>query len=440
MAEHKRNKAGLHKGISSIFKGVPIPQADGGQESSSPPAPERTDYTEPKQPAPETQKPQAPKVYQATQTLPKAAPEHTDYTEPKQPAPEPQKPEVPKAYQATQTLPKAAPEHTAYTEPKQPAPETQKPQAPKAYQATQTLPKAAPEHTDYTKPKQPAPETQKPEAPKAYQATQTLPKAAPEHTDYTEPKQPAPETQKPQAPKAYQATQSLPKAATARQSKAEPVQKPKVVPTQQPKAVPVRQYKAVPTRQPKADIDKIDKNVSKKSPTVKSTSQSFWQQIRNKLSKPKPGDSTTKQKATVVMIPLLFIVLIFMLFRGGVFGTSAGHIEAPVEDTASGVATAGANTKIDWEIPAPYPTTLRDPMRLGPVETETAQTGQIETRKTIKLIVKGILYTEDNPSAVIGNSIVHEGETIRGVSIIKISKDSVEFEMNGKRWTQKFQR
>ena len=74
-------------------------------------------------------------------------------------------------------------------------------------------------------------------------------------------------------------------------------------------------------------------------------------------------------------------------------------------------------------------------MRLGPVAT--AQTGQTETEKKIKIIVKGILYTEDNPSVVIGNQIVHEGETIRGVSVIKISQDSVEFEMNGKRWTQK---
>ncbi len=361
MAEHKRNKAGLHKGISSIFKGVSIPQADGGQEPSGPPAPERTDCTEPKQPAPE-----------------------------------PQKLDAPKAYQATQTLPKAAPEHTA------------------------------------TEPKQPVPETQKPEAPKAYQATQTLPKAAPAQQPKTEPAQ---------QPKFVTAQQS--NVEPVQQAKAEPVQKPKVVPAQQPKAVPVRQSKAVPvrqskavpTRQPKADIDKIDKNVSKKSLTVKSTSQSFWQQIRNKLSKPKSDVSTTKQKATVVMIPLLFIVLIFMLFRGGVFGTSAGHIEAPVEDTASGVATAGTNTKIDWEVPAPYPTTLRDPMRLVPVETP--QTAQTETRKTIKLIVKGILYSEDNPSAVIGNSIVHEGETIRGVSVIKISTDSVEFEMNGKKWTQK---
>jgi len=359
MAKHEKNKAGLQKGISSIFKGVSIPQKDGDREPSGTSAPERTDYTEPKPPV-------------------------TDL----------QKSEVPKAYQATQTLPKAAPEHTAYTEPKQPAPELQKTQASKTNQVTPSLPKAAP-------------------APQSKAEPAQRPKAEPAHL-----------------PKFVTAQQS--KVEPAQRPKAEPVQKPKVVPVQQPKAEVVQKPKVVPARQPKADIDK---KVSKKRPTVKIRSQSFWQQIRDKLFQPKSGGSTAKQKAMVVMMPLLFIVLIFMLFRGGVFGTSAGHTEASTEEAAPGVATAGSNTEIEWEIPAPYPTTLRDPMRLVPVEIP--QTGQTQTRKTIKLIVKGILYSEDNPSAVIGNSIVHEGETIRGVSVIKISKDSVEFEMNGKRWTQK---
>ncbi|MCH7556062.1 MAG: hypothetical protein IIB56_01245 [Planctomycetes bacterium] len=367
MSEQERDKAGLHKEISSIFKGVSIPQTDGGQKPSDTPAPEHTNYTESKPPTPEPQKSEAPKPYQATQSLHKAAPERTGYTEPKPPAPEPQKSEVPKAYQTTQSLPKAAPERTGYTEPKPPTPEPQKS-----------------------------------EVPKAYQTTQSLPKAAPERTGYTEPKPPTPEPQKPKAPKPYQAMQSLPKSTGA--------------------------------RQPKADINDIKKNVSQKRTTVKISSQTSWQQITNKLFAPKPGASTTKQKAMVVTMPLLFIVLIFMLLKGGVFGTSVRNTEASAEDNASSVATAGSNTKIDWEIPAPYPTTLRDPMRLGPAAT--AQTGT-DIRTFVKLILKGILYTEDSQSAVIGNQIVHEGEEIRGVTIVKISKDSVEFEMNGKRWTQK---
>jgi hypothetical protein len=188
--------------------------------------------------------------------------------------------------------------------------------------------------------------------------------------------------------------------------------------------------KSTGARQPKADIDDIEKNVSQKPATVKISSQTFRQQITNKLFTPKPGVSATRQKAIVVMVPLLFIVLIFM-FRG-VFGTGVRKTEAFAEDNTPSVTTADLNTKIDWEIPATYPTTLRDPMRLGP-----AANAQTETETFVKLIVKGIVYTEDNPSVVIGNQIVYEGEEIRGVTVLKISKDSVEFEMNGRRWTQK---
>jgi len=134
------------------------------------------------------------------------------------------------------------------------------------------------------------------------------------------------------------------------------------------------------------------------------------------------------------MVPLLFIALIFV-FRQ-VFGTTVRKTEASAKDNVSSVATADSNTKIDWEIPAPYPATLRDPTQLGQVATAQTET-ETETRTFVKLIVKGILYTEDNASAVIGNQIVYEGEKIRGVTVIKIGKDSVEFEMNGKRWTQK---
>jgi len=432
MAKHEKNKAGLQKGISSIFKGISIPQTDDGREPSGTSAPERTDYIEPKPPVPDLQKSEAPKAYQATQTLPKAAPEHTDDNEPKQPTPEPQKIQTPKAYQATQTLPKAAPDHTDDNEPKQPTPEQQKIQTPKAYQATQTLPKAAPDHTDDNEPKQPTPEPQKTQASKTNQVTPSLTKAATAPQPKTEPVQ-RPKTEPVHLPEFVTAQQS--KVVPAQRPKAEPVQKSKVVPAQQPKAEPVQQSKVVPTRQPKGDIDK---DVSTKRPIVKISNQSFWQQIRGKLFQPKPGVSSVKQKAMVVMMPLLFIILIFMLFKGGVFGTSAGHTEVSAEDTASGVVTAGADTKIDWEIPAPYPATLRDPMRLVPVEIPQTDE-QTETGKTIELIVKSILYSEDNPSAVINGRIVHEGEKIRDASVIKISKDSVEFEMNGKRWTQKVQ-
>ena len=47
------------------------------------------------------------------------------------------------------------------------------------------------------------------------------------------------------------------------------------------------------------------------------------------------------------------------------------------------------------------------------------------------------MYSEDNPTAVVGKKIVHVGEKVSGATVVGIDKDSVEFEMNGKEWTQK---
>ena len=54
-------------------------------------------------------------------------------------------------------------------------------------------------------------------------------------------------------------------------------------------------------------------------------------------------------------------------------------------------------------------------------------------------LVKSIVYSNNVSSAVISdnNSIVHEENTIHGITIVKIHKDKVEFTKNGQRWTQK---
>jgi len=51
-------------------------------------------------------------------------------------------------------------------------------------------------------------------------------------------------------------------------------------------------------------------------------------------------------------------------------------------------------------------------------------------------LIKGIVSSEDGYGAMIGIEFVREGDTIGDITIIKIDKDKVEFEKNGKRWTQ----
>lgn len=157
--------------------------------------------------------------------------------------------------------------------------------------------------------------------------------------------------------------------------------------------------------------------------------QKMLDKVKSKLFSPKAGVSTTRQKTMAILIPALFIVLIFVLIQ--VFSTPSQKATGSVSFGPTG-AVAGSDKKIEWQIPALWPTVLRDPMRFG-----SAATGEAGASG---LIVKGILYSEDNPSAAIGTQIVREGDKVLGATVVKINEDSVEFERDGKSWTQKVQR
>jgi len=72
----------------------------------------------------------------------------------------------------------------------------------------------------------------------------------------------------------------------------------------------------------------------------------------------------------------------------------------------------------------------------GEVLAETSSPNSPAVIRPIYEPVTGILYSEDRPSAVVGNQILYEGDSIRGMKVVKIHKDRVEFERDGKRWEQ----
>lgn len=207
-------------------------------------------------------------------------------------------------------------------------------------------------------------------------------------------------------------------------------------------SMPLRTGKTAPSKQQTTIFSSILRRIAKLGPSEKtdtprksagqSALQKKLEQIKNKLFEPKEGVSPTRQKVMVVLVPVLFVVMVIVFTQ--VLKPSSGRATEARTIKPSG-AIASSNNKIDWKIPELYPTTLRDPMEFGPV-TSTADT-QADTGK---LIVKGIVYSKDNPSAVIGDEIVYEGDIVSGITIVKINRDSVEFEKDGKKWTQKVQR
>ena len=177
------------------------------------------------------------------------------------------------------------------------------------------------------------------------------------------------------------------------------------------------------------------------SPFIEETGDGLWQQIRDKLFTPKPGVSPTKQKAMVIMVPILAIVMIFA-FRQVLSKAPRKTKGAGTGDTPVIVANADTGNEIDWKIPEPIAVTIRDPIKL-PEQTDTQnREGNAEQNETVNMlkngviIVRDIVYSTDKPSAVIGSKIVYVGDEINGATIVKIDRDSIEFEKDGNRWEQ----
>jgi CheY-like chemotaxis protein len=62
------------------------------------------------------------------------------------------------------------------------------------------------------------------------------------------------------------------------------------------------------------------------------------------------------------------------------------------------------------------------------------------TREVIKPqagTIVGILSGKGKPCALISVELVHEGDVRNGVKVVRIDKDEIEFEKDGRRWTQK---
>ena len=151
----------------------------------------------------------------------------------------------------------------------------------------------------------------------------------------------------------------------------------------------------------------------------------LWLPVKNKFFN---EETDRRQKIMTTSIPLLFVILFFVLFK--VFHTASP--KAAMAQASGDMDTfTSAYEKTNWQVPAPYPENLRDPMQYGSI---TAARSDIEG-----LAVRGIVFSEDKPSAVINGKIVRQGDIISGATIIKINRNNVEFEIEGKRWTRQVQ-
>jgi len=174
--------------------------------------------------------------------------------------------------------------------------------------------------------------------------------------------------------------------------------------------------------------------ISKTKKTLQTRQSPLLSKVKDFLDSLQDGTEQAKQRKMAVLVGVLAIVMACILFS--VLNKPEKGPANPVSDTAALLDLNQTQTwKNSWTAPEVYPDTLRDPMQYNPVTTADPTINQIG-----QLVVKGIVFSEDEPSAIISDRIVAEGEKILGVTVVKIEKESVVFEKDGKTWTQPVQR
>jgi type II secretory pathway component PulC len=151
--------------------------------------------------------------------------------------------------------------------------------------------------------------------------------------------------------------------------------------------------------------------------------------------------SSKRQKAAITLLLVFSTALVIVLARQYIMPPGKPNPPETPGGTINESSTR-AEIEIDWPIPPVYSADLRDPMILGEPTTPPPP----PPRRGV--VVRGIVVSEDRKYAVIetkdlqGGSIVNylqEGGIVPGTNkkVKTINPNNVEFEEDGKTWTQK---
>ena len=154
-----------------------------------------------------------------------------------------------------------------------------------------------------------------------------------------------------------------------------------------------------------------------------------------------------RQRKTKIMVGLLSVVFVAVM----IWAFKPDLLQSTPEETAQSNASAvltsltGTPASIEWVTPEPYPADLRDPMVKAYDEPivhvdpspDTDPVPDVVIDETPDLPIKGIVYSEDRPSVIIGTDVYFLGDIVDGNTIVSITRNEVGFEKNEKRWSKK---
>jgi hypothetical protein len=151
------------------------------------------------------------------------------------------------------------------------------------------------------------------------------------------------------------------------------------------------------------------------------------------------------QMTKIVLIFVLATVLAVVLLRQfGLLPFGSGQRGASTKGADTGkspapgavVQTTPPAVQVPWQRPDPIGPLARDPTQLDVSKAAPPDTqGPVEPAEP-EFRVAGIIYSTEQPSSIIvDGQILHEGETIHGAIVLKITAESATLQKGTKLWT-----
>jgi type II secretory pathway component PulC len=161
------------------------------------------------------------------------------------------------------------------------------------------------------------------------------------------------------------------------------------------------------------------------------STRQLWRTTKQKLfgSSRKSMDPHSKKTAILG----LFLLIVFVVVLIFALGSGPASVKAAVNKKDSEIPQmrGSRETTETWTQPKTYSISSRDPTSI------TAGSPAVTRGISVNaLTVSGIVCSSKKSSAIIANQVVFEGDIVEGTKIIKIEKESVEFEKDGKHWRQ----
>lgn len=143
-------------------------------------------------------------------------------------------------------------------------------------------------------------------------------------------------------------------------------------------------------------------------------------------------------KIAVVVLSVLFVAAIYHALNPSTPGRTVSATPA-VTVTQHEPAAPPKPIAIEWQIPDSLPATIRDPMGFptaGSIHLSDAAATQTDVSQEF-IKVSGIVFSEDNPSAIINGQVVYRGQKIGNITVTNITKTEIQFKSADRTWSQK---